>query len=110
MAQPNILTIRNLDGDLMSITSVPEHTIRGQMLRAEIKLNMSETLLFNSEDQFRNVIKQKLASEIAVMLLKNNLVNFTVSEDVLDQCKVARAYCFITPNDHTSLLRKAGYK
>ena len=64
----------------------------------------------NDEKRYEKYIKEKMALEIANLILKDDLVLFTKQNDVATYTKTYRARVFLANKDIVSILVKSGIK
>lgn len=83
-----------------------EHSIQGKMLTAQYIIGMAETLHFDSENSFRQHVKQMLARQLAEKIIEDKLAEFTIEKIATTQSTVVRARCFLTPDSNVRILRK----
>lgn len=88
----------------------PTPTIQGKMLVASRSIGMLPLTRALDQSTLENAIKQEMASELALEMLKSGLIEFTRQSDPTTDTITYRARCFMTPNDQVQILRKNGYK
>ena len=64
----------------------------------------------NDEKRYEKYIKEKMALEIANLILKDDLVLFTKQNDIATYTKIYRARVFLANKDIVSILVKSGIK
>lgn len=79
--------------------------IGGKLLQATLNISATHELQFLSEDDYKRAIKQKIASELARVMIESNLVEFTQAKNVHDYSTTIHARCYLAPNDQVKLLR-----
>lgn len=84
---------------------VTDVAIGGKLLQANIQLTTMEQSSFLSDDDFKRMIKQKIASELARVMIESNLIEFTHIKNVHDYSTTIHARCYLAPNDQVKLLR-----
>ena len=88
----------------------PNHTIQGKMLTVSRSIGMLPLTRALDYSTLEIKIKEELASDIALEMLKSGLIEFTKQNDPTTGTITYRARCFMTPNDQVQTLRKNGYK
>ena len=84
---------------------VTDVAIGGKLLQANIQLTTMEQSSFLSDDDFKRMIKQKIASELARVMIESNLVEFTHMISHVEGTTNVYARCYLAPNDQVKLLR-----
>ena len=64
----------------------------------------------SDEKRYEKYIKEKMALEIANLILKDDLVLFTKQNDIATYTKIYRARVFLANKDIVSILVKSGIK
>lgn len=87
-------------------------TINTKMIIATLKANELEVinLITSDKKDYEKYIKEKLALEIANLILKEDLVLFTKQKDVATYTTTFRARVFLANKDVVSVLVKSGIK
>jgi hypothetical protein len=88
----------------------PNHTIQGKMLTVSRSMGMEPLTRALDQPTLENIIKEEMARELALEMLKSGLIEFTKQNDPTTFDTIYRARCFMTPNDQVQTLRKNGYK
>ena len=88
----------------------PTPTIQGKMLTVSRSMGMEPLTRALDYSTLEIKIKEQLASDIALEMLKSGLIEFTRQSDPTTDTITYRARCFMTPNDQVQTLRKNGYK
>ena len=88
----------------------PTPTIQGKMLTVSRSMGMEPLTRALDYSTLEIKIKQEMASELALEMLKSGLIEFTKQNDPTTDIITYRARCFMTPNDQVQTLRKNGYK
>ena len=88
----------------------PTPTIQGKMLTVSKNIGMLPLTRALDQSTLEIKIKQEMASELALEMLKSGLIEFTKQNDPTTDIITYRARCFMTPNDQVQTLRKNGYK
>lgn len=84
---------------------VTDVAIGGKLLQANIQLTTMEQMSFLSDDDFKRVIKQKIASELARVMIESNLVEFTHMVSHVDGTTNVHARCYLAPDNQVKVLR-----
>lgn len=79
--------------------------IGGKMVVGSIVVSAETLLRIQSEAAYTDYIKRHLATQLANYLLDNKLVEFTMSEDPVNQTKVVRVRGYLAPDSQVKLLR-----
>lgn len=115
-AQVDILgniTVRGLaggGGGTYDTYAEPNHTIQGKMLTVSRSIGMLPLTRALDQSTLEIKIKEEMASDIALEMLKSGMIEFTKQNDPTTDTITYRARCFMTPNDQVQILRKNGYK
>jgi|694.fasta_scaffold24130_8 hypothetical protein len=80
---------------------VREYAIGGKMVEAAFTLSSFDTMVANIEDE----IKDTLARNIAVFIIKNKLIEFTKTSNPTSYDITYRARCYLTPDEMVKILR-----
>jgi len=88
----------------------PTPTIQGKMLVVSWSMGMEPITCALDQSTLEIKIKEELARDIALEMLKSGLIEFTRQSDPTTDTITYRARCFMTPNDQVQILRKNGYK
>jgi Zn/Cd-binding protein ZinT len=84
-------------------------TVNTKMITVMHKVTEFEDIT-NDEKRYEKYIKEKMALEIANLILKDDLVLFTKQNDVATYTKTYRARVFLANKDIVSILVKSGIK
>ena len=84
-------------------------TIDTKMITVTHKVTEFEDIT-NDEKRYEQYIKEKMALEIANLILKDDLVLFTKQNDIATYTKTYRARVFLANKDIVSILVKSGIK
>ena len=87
----------------------PTPTIQGKMLTVSRGMRMEPLTRVLDQPTLEIKIKEELARDIALEMLKSGLIEFTKQNDPTTDTITYRARCFMTPNDQVQILRKNGY-
>ncbi len=78
--------------------------IQAKPVNVVYTLSHIESLHFKEDASFRQMIKSKLATELAREIIDNNLGYFTHAYSHMDNNMIVRGRCFLLPNDQIFLL------
>lgn len=84
-------------------------TVNTKMITVMHKVTEFEDIT-NDEKRYEKYIKEKMALEIANLILKDDLVLFTKQNDVATYTTTFRARVFLANKDIVSILVKSGIK
>ena len=84
-------------------------TVNTKMITVMHKVTEFEDIT-NDEKRYEKYIKEKMALEIANLILKDDLVLFTKQNDIATYTKIYRARVFLANKDIVSILVKSGIK
>ena len=90
--------------------SVESLTVNTKMITVRHTATGFEEDIVNDEKRYEKYIKEKMALEIANLILKDDLVLFTKQNDVATYTKTYRARVFLANKDIVSILVKSGIK
>lgn len=76
-----------------------DHLIQGKMIACALNLSVDQVMYD------KNVIRHKLASEIAQYMIDNKLIEFTQQRNSFDLGLTVRARVFVTPDDTVKIIR-----
>lgn len=79
--------------------------IGGKLLQATLEVSATNQIKFLSDDDYKRAIKQKIAAELARVMIESNLIEFTHIKNVHDYSTTIHARCYLAPNDQVKLLR-----
>lgn len=82
-----------------------EIAIGGKLLQARLDVSATNEIQFLSEDDYKRAIKQKIASEMARVMIESNLIEFTHIKNVHDYSTTIHARCYLATNDQVKVLR-----
>lgn len=103
------------DGPVAAIVGTYTHhayaePIQGKMLTVSSSIVMLPLARALDQSTLEIKIKEEMARELALEMLKSKLIEFTKQNDPTTDTITYRARCFMTPNDQVQILRKNGYK
>lgn len=79
--------------------------IGGKMVVGSIVVTAETLLRIQSEAEFANYVKEKLARQLAEFMVENKLLEFTTGEDAVNQTKMIRVRGYLAPDSQVKLLR-----
>lgn len=82
-----------------------EYPIGGKLLSGSLEISFADTTRFLTDDDFKNAIKQKMATHLVKCMMENNLIEFTKIENHLTNSYRLNARCYLAPNDQVKILR-----
>lgn len=101
-----------IDGDRIDHsyidTNIKDHVVQGKMIAVSLELTMLETIHFNDDDTFKQVVKERITKLLVDAIMKNKLAEFTFMDDQLSQTKKIHARCYLTKDDQVRILRTHG--
>ena len=81
-----------------------EYAIQGQMFM--VSFTATEHLMFNTpEDVWKQVVKKRLAMDLAEKMLEDGVIEFTQMQDSASVHKTIRARCYLVPDNQVRLIR-----
>jgi len=85
---------------------VIEHVIQGKLVYSELRIDFSGSEKFTDDDQIKKLLMDDLKNKLIDHMWNNKLISFTKQSDnnYNDQL-IARARCFMVPDDQVRLLR-----
>lgn len=85
-----------------SIVDVP---IGGKLIQAKLELSPAESMTFQSDDDYKRAIKQKIASELAQAMLDSRVIEFTRLPQNPIGNDIIYARCYLAPDASVKILR-----
>lgn len=85
--------------------NVMDIAIGGKLIQAKLELSPLEEMNFKSGDEYKQAIKNKLASEIARAMIDTNSIEFTHLPQHGAGNDIIYARCYLAPSDQVKLLR-----
>lgn len=87
--------------------NIKEYPIGGKMVTGKCIVSDSQYMSISiPDDDLKVAIKKDLAKQLAMYLIDNKLVEFTMMQDPMDFSRMYHVRCFVTPDDQVRLLRK----
>lgn len=83
-------------------TDIP---IGGKLIQAKLELTATDQMIFQSDDDFKRAIKQKIASELARAMIESNSIEFTRLPQTGSGNDIIYARCYLAPDNQVKLLR-----
>ena len=103
MTAPWHHTIANDPYDVeFSTVDVP---IGGKLIQAKLELSYIEAINFQSDDDYKRAIKQKVASDLARVMIEGNLIEFTRLPQPATGTDIIYARCYLAPDANVRILR-----
>ena len=90
--------------------SVESLTVNTKMITVTHTATEFEEDIVNDKKSYEQYTKEKMALEIANLILKDDLVLFTKQNDIATYTKIYRARVFLANKDIVSILVKSGIK
>lgn len=81
-----------------------DYTIGGRMLTVKMTVDAVNELLLNDQE-WRKLIRHKLATQLATAMLDQDLMETTSFEDPATGRKTIAARCYLAPQDQVKILR-----
>lgn len=78
--------------------------IGGKLVRVTYNMNSWEKAQF-ANDEFKQIVKEKLALEMATFIIENRLAEFTQIHDPTGMSDIIAMRCYLAPNDQVKILR-----
>ena len=82
-----------------------DYPIGGKLLSTSVDITFADTNRFLTDDDFKNAIKQRMATHLVKCMMENNLIEFTKIEDSKTGSYRLHARCYLAPNDQVKILR-----
>ena len=82
-----------------------DYPIGGKLLSTSLDITFADTNRFLTDDDFKNAIKQRMATHLVKCMMENNLIEFTKIEDSATGSYRLHARCYLAPNDQVKILR-----
>jgi hypothetical protein len=79
--------------------------IGGQLLTVRMEVDAVNELVMNDQE-WRKLIRHKLATQLATAMLDQDLMETTTFEDPVTMRKTIAARCYLAPNDQIKILRR----
>jgi hypothetical protein len=81
-----------------------DYAIGGQMLTVKMEVDAVNELVMNDEE-WRKLMRHKLAVQLATAMLDQDLMETTTFEDPKTLRKTIAARCYLAPHDQVKILR-----
>ena len=86
--------------------NIKEYAIGGKMVTGKCLVSDSQYMSISIPDkELKVAIKKDLAKQLAIHLIENKLVEFTMIKDPVDMSRMYHVRCFVTPDEQVRLLR-----
>ena len=82
-----------------------DYPIGGKIVSTSLEITFADTDRFLSDDDFKNAIKERMATHLVKCMMENNLIEFTKIEDSTTGSYRLHARCYLAPNDQVKILR-----
>ena len=79
--------------------------IGGKLIQAKLEITAMDQMKFHDEDGYKRAIKQKVASELARVMIESNLIEFTRLPQNGRGTDIICARCYLAPDNQVKLLR-----
>lgn len=86
----------------VGVTEVP---LFGTMIYAEITVRELEAVQASQDVVAKALIKKRLADKLIEHMFENEMIEYSIQDNPLDNTKTVRARVCVTPNEQTKLLR-----
>ena len=103
MATPWHHTIANDPYDVEF--SVVDVAIGGKLIQAKLEITAMDQMRFHDVDGYKRAIKQKIATELARVMVEGNLIEFTRLPQNGRGTDIICARCYLAPDNQVKLLR-----
>lgn len=84
--------------------NMQEYAIGGRMIMVTLEVDEVEQMGMDNE-QWRAQIRQKLANQLALAMLDQNLMETTSYRDTFTNRQTIAARCYLAPHDQVKILR-----
>lgn len=85
--------------------NVVEYAIGGKMVTSRVIIDDIFTTTFQTEEEYRRAIKDKLAHNIAQYMTEHGMIEFTHLPQPYDGKTIIHARCYVAPNEQVKILR-----
>lgn len=86
---------------------VQHHAIGGKLLTASMEFPEMEFSFYKNETEWKNSLRQKLATQLALGMLENNLIYYIQIQNPVTFATTVKARCYLAPNDQVKILYDA---
>ena len=83
-------------------TDIP---IGGKLVQAKLEITTMDQMRFHDDEEYKRAIKQKVASELARVMIESNLIEFTRLPQMGSGNDIIYARCYLAPDNQVKLLR-----
>ena len=84
--------------------NMQEYAIGGRMITVQLEIDTAEQTMMDNE-QWRINIRHKLANQLALAMLDQNLMETTSFTDPFTNRRTIAARCYLAPHDQVKILR-----
>ena len=95
----------NIIDPFESQINILDHAIGGILLQSKIELSATDEMNFQTPDDYKKAIKQKMAYELARAMLEANLIEFTQVKDPRTFGRTVYARCYLAPDEQVKIIR-----
>jgi hypothetical protein len=85
--------------------NVVEYVIGGKMVTSRVIIDDIFVTTFQTEEEYRRAIKDKLAHNIAQYMTEHGMIEFTHLPQLHDGKTIIHARCYVAPNEQVKILR-----
>ena len=85
--------------------SVKDIAIGGKLVKIVHEVSNYDVARFRNDSEFKNHVKKTLATQLAMFIIEENLIEFTQFENLSTQTHTVAARCYLAPNEQVKLLR-----
>ena len=82
-----------------------DYTIGGKMLSTRLVVKDIEQMHFQSNEEYKAAIKNKLAHNIAQFMVEKGLIEFTHLPQPYEGSTIIHARCYVVPDEQVKILR-----
>ena len=84
---------------------ITDIAIGGKLIQAKLENTAMDQMKFHDADECKRAIKQKIASELARVMVEGNLIEFTRLPQNGRGTDIICARCYLAPNEQVKVLR-----
>lgn len=82
-----------------------EYPIGGKLLSTSLDITFADVDRFLTDEDFKDAIKERMATALVKFMIENKLIEFTKIEDSMTGSHRLHARCYLAPNDQVKILR-----
>ena len=94
--------MKNDENINVGVTEVP---LFGTMIYAETTVKEIEAVQASHDVVVKALIKKRLADKLIEHMFENEMIEYSIQDNLLDNTKTVRARVCVTPNEQIKLLR-----